>query len=74
MKKKAVFLETKRPMEDLEKDENQLLEYSFADGVEIAVLTNGLLWWLYFPLGKDNWKQRGSMLWPVDILLRTASC
>ena len=56
--KKAVFLEVKRLIEDLEKYEKQLLEYSFADGVDIAVLTNGLLWWFYLALGTGDWKQR----------------
>ena len=48
--KKAVFVEVKRPWEELDNHEKQLLEYSFADGVEIAVLTNGLVWWFYLPL------------------------
>jgi predicted type IV restriction endonuclease len=56
--KKFVFIEVKRLVEDLEKHEKQLLEYSFTDGVEIAVLTNGLLWWFYLPLGKGSWQQR----------------
>jgi hypothetical protein len=56
--KKAVFLEVKRVSEDLERHEKQLLEYSFADGVDIAVLTNGLLWWFYLPLSGGNWQQR----------------
>ncbi len=56
--KKAVFLEVKCLIEDLEKHEKQLLEYSFTDGVDIAVLTNGLLWWFYLPLAKGNWNQR----------------
>lgn len=56
--KKFVFLEVKRPTEDLERHEKQLLEYSFTEGVDIAVLTNGLLWWFYLPLVGGNWQQR----------------
>lgn len=56
--KKAVFLEVKRPAEDLEKHESQLLLYSFREGVDIAVLTNGLKWWFYLPLEGGNWQQR----------------
>jgi predicted type IV restriction endonuclease len=56
--KKLVFMEVKRITEDLERHEKQILEYSFEDGVEIAVLTNGLLWWLYLPLSKGTWQQR----------------
>ena len=56
--KKAVFIEVKRATEDLERHEKQLLEYSFADGVDIAILTNGLVWWFYLPLVGGSWKQR----------------
>jgi hypothetical protein len=56
--KKFVFLEVKRPTEDLDRHEKQLLEYSFTEGVDIAVLTNGLIWWFYLPLFGGNWQQR----------------
>lgn len=56
--KNVVFLEVKRLTEDLERHEKQLLEYSFTEGVDIAVLTNGLLWWFYLPLVGGNWQQR----------------
>ncbi len=56
--KKAVFIEVKRSAEDLERHEKQLLEYSFEYGVDIAILTNGLLWWFYLPLVGGNWRQR----------------
>lgn len=56
--KKAVFIEVKRTGEELERHQEQLLEYAFRDGVELAVLTNGLSWWLYLPLLKGSWKQR----------------
>jgi hypothetical protein len=35
-----------------------LLEYAFREGVDLAVLTNGLLWWLYLPLLEGSWEQR----------------
>jgi hypothetical protein len=56
--KKTVFIEVKRPSEDLDKHEKQLLGYSFEDGVETAVLTNGLVWWFYLPLDGGSWQQR----------------
>ena len=56
--KKRVFLEVKRATENLESHEKQLLEYSFTDGVDLAVLTNGLVWWIYLPLIGGNWQQR----------------
>jgi predicted type IV restriction endonuclease len=55
---KRVFLEIKRVSADLGRNEKQLLDYSFKVGVDMAVLTNGMLWWLYLPLTKGEWKQR----------------
>lgn len=56
--KKAVFIEVKRTNQELEQHQEQLLEYAFRDGVELALLTNGLLWWFYLPLEKGSWDQR----------------
>src|SRR3989344_4368851 len=44
-----VFLEIKKTSEDLEKHEEQLLFYSFRQGVKLASLTNGMTWWFYLP-------------------------
>ncbi len=55
----ALFLEVKRVNEDLEQHQEQLLEYAFRGAVQIAVLTNGLSWWLYLPLLEESsWEQR----------------
>jgi len=54
----AVFLEVKRTNEELEDHQEQLLDYAFREGVEIAVLTNGLAWWFYLPLLEGSWDQR----------------
>jgi hypothetical protein len=56
--KNAVFVEVKRAAEDLEKHQEQLLQYAFHHGVELAVLTNGLAWWLYLPLLTGSWDER----------------
>lgn len=56
--KETVFIEVKRTNEELERHQEQLLEYAFRDGVELAVLTNGILWWLYLPLLEGSWDQR----------------
>ncbi|MEK6711469.1 MAG: type I restriction endonuclease [Nitrospinota bacterium] len=56
--KNSVFIEVKRTAEDLEKHQKQLLEYAFQIGIEIAILTNGLSWWLYLPLIEGSWEQR----------------
>lgn len=54
----AVFLEAKRTDKDLDRHQEQLLDYAFREGVELAVLTNGIVWWLYLPLLKGSWEQR----------------
>ena len=54
----AVFIEVKRPSENLENHEQQLLEYCFQEGVKLAALTNGRTWWLYLPLQSGSWEQR----------------
>ncbi len=53
-----VFVEVKRTSEELDRHQEQLLDYAFRQGVEIAALTNGLLWWLYLPLFRGSWEQR----------------
>ena len=55
-----VFLEAKRPNEDLGNPapQLQLLDYSFREGVPLAVLTNGLHWWFYLPLREGSWEER----------------
>ena len=53
-----VFIEVKRPSKDLDKHQKQLLDYSFREGVKLAVLTNGLIWWFYLPLNEGSWKNR----------------
>jgi hypothetical protein len=63
--KRSVFVEVKQASERLEQHDEQLLKYAFQDGVELAVLTNGLLWWLYLPLLKGNWGER--RFFAVDI-------
>ncbi len=61
-----VFVEVKRPREDLEPHQEQLLGYSFTEGVRLAVLTNGITWWLYLALSEGNWEQR--RFYSLDLL------
>ena len=53
-----VFIEVKRPGEDLVNHQQQLLEYCFQEGVKLSALTNGRTWWLYLPLQAGSWEQR----------------
>ena len=53
-----VFIEAKNGGEPLERHQQQLLDYAFAEGVEIAVLTNGSTWWFYLPIRAVSWERR----------------
>jgi len=66
-----VFIEVKRPSENLENHQEQLLDYSFREGIQLAVLTNGLTWWFYLPLMEGNWEQR--RFYTIDFLEQEAS-
>jgi len=57
-KRNAAFLEVKNVGADLEPHQEQLLRYSFEAGVELAILTNGLVWWLYLAVGPGDWQER----------------
>jgi predicted type IV restriction endonuclease len=53
-----VFVEVKRLGEDLDRHQEQLLQYAFKHGVKLAILTNGTIWWFYLPLHEGSWEQR----------------
>lgn len=63
-----VFIEVKKTSEDLESYQNQeqLLNYSFQEGVKLSLLTNGITWWFYLPLHEGSWEQR--KFYTIDIL------
>lgn len=61
-----VFIEAKKPGENLENHQEQLLDYSFKEGVDLAILTNGIAWWFYLPLKKGAWNDR--KFYMIDIL------
>lgn len=54
----VVFVEVKRAGEDLQRHQEQLLDYAFREGVKIAALTDGIIWWLYLPTQTGSWEQR----------------
>lgn len=53
-----VFLEVKRLDEPLDRHEEQLISYSTRQSVRLAVLTNGVTWWLYLPLVEGKWDEK----------------
>jgi len=56
--KNKVFIEVKKIDENLEIHQEQLLTYAFHEGIELAILTNGLSWWFYLPLNPGSWQER----------------
>ena len=56
--KVKMFIEAKNQGENLEKHQEQLLNYAFRHGIQIAILTNGIIWWFYLPLREGSWEQR----------------
>lgn len=66
-----VFLEVKKTGEDLNKHQEQVLDYSFRQGVELATLTNGITWWFYLPTKKGDWKTR--KFYTIDIIQQESS-
>lgn len=67
LRKNKVFIEAKKPTEDLDNKnhQEQLLEYSFRQGVKLSVLTNGITWSFYLPLTSGDWISR--KCYTVDI-------
>ena len=53
-----VLIEVKCTGKDLSEHQEQLLHYAFREGVPLAALTDGLVWWLYLPTAKASWEQR----------------
>ena len=60
-----VFIEAKNPQKNLENHQEQLLNYCFREGVELAILSNGIEWWFYLPLKKGTWNDR--KFYTIDI-------
>ena len=56
--RKLVLIEVKRAGTDLEEHQEQLLRYAFEEGVPLAALTDGLVWWLYLSTAQVSWEQR----------------
>jgi phosphoglycolate phosphatase-like HAD superfamily hydrolase len=61
-----VFLEAKKPSEELDRHQKQLLEYAFSEGIKLAILTNGITWSFYLPLKEGNWQNR--LFYTIDIV------
>jgi hypothetical protein len=72
-KSNLVFLEAKKPAEDLEDQQilEQLLDYAFRQGVKLAVLSSGVTWSFYLPLTEGKWENR--RFYTVDLIEQDSS-
>lgn len=59
------FIEIKRCNMDLDNHQEQLLNYSFRAGVQLAALTNGITWQFFLPLKSGAWQKR--QFFTIDI-------
>ena len=53
-RKIAALIEAKAPGSSLASHVGQMMTYAFFEGVDICVLTTGVVWWLYLPREKGN--------------------
>ena len=53
-----VFIEVKRVHKRLDSYQKDLVDLAARDGVELAILTNGITWWFYRVSDSGNWKQQ----------------
>ena len=56
-----IIVEAKRGNQSLQRHQEQLQDYvgfALAERIEIAILTNGAVWWYYLPLRDASWEQR----------------
>jgi hypothetical protein len=53
-----VFIEVKRINEKLDNHQKEFVNFSSREGVDIAVLTNGIAWWFYLISAKGSWQQK----------------
>lgn len=56
--KPVALIEAKAPRENLESHVAQVLGYAFHEGVDLCVLTTGILWWFFLPREKGNPAER----------------
>lgn len=66
-----VFIEAKKPSENLERHEEQLLQYAYKRGVKLAILTNGVTWWFYLAMKEVPWPER--KFFAIDIRTQSTS-
>jgi hypothetical protein len=53
-----VFIDVKRVHKKLDSYQRDLVDLASRDGVNLAILTNGITWWFYLVSAPGSWKQK----------------
>ena len=53
-----VFIEVKRAQEKLDKHQKPLINFALREGVDLSILTNGVIWWFYLILTEGDWQKK----------------
>jgi hypothetical protein len=61
-----LFIEVKRVHEKLDNHQKQLVAFATREGVDLSILTNGIVWWFYLISAKGDWQQK--WFYSVDLL------
>jgi predicted type IV restriction endonuclease len=61
-----VFIEVKSIQEKLDNHQKSLLSFASREGVKVAILTNGIIWWFYLPAATGSSQEK--WFYSVDLL------
>ena len=61
-----VFIEVKRIHKKLDNHQKDLVNLGMRDGVNLAILTNGITWWFYLMAASGSWQQK--WFYTIDII------
>lgn len=65
-----IFIEVKRIHEKLDNHQKSLLSFAQREKVDVAILTNGIIWWFYLPTATGSSQEK--WFYSVDLLQQNA--
>ena len=65
-----VFIEVKRIHEKLDNHQKSLLSFASREGVNVAILTNGIIWWFYLTAATESSQEK--WFYSIDLLQQNA--
>jgi predicted type IV restriction endonuclease len=68
---RKAFIKVVKPKENLDKYQEKVFEYAAKKGVDFAILTNGVVWWLYLSSAKGSALQNRFVV--MDFLKQNAA-